>query len=163
MIYRYVRIVEEELHDSLTLHQRNEDGHYNRRISSIKTVFRKDIFIPPHLYGQLVQYTKGYHLLCEYGHLQQMFKCLEHALCDTEQEILELKASLWACGHIALSSLGVDLLLTNNVFNATINIVKTCPVYSIRGTAIYVLSVMSTTYKGANELFKLGKLVLFYV
>lgn len=159
--YRYVRIVEEELHDSLTLHQRNEDGHYNRRISSSKTVFRKHIFVPPHLYGQLVQYTKGFNMLVEMGNLNLLFKCIEKSACGCEQEVMELKAALWACGNLAISSLGVDLLASNHVFASTIAVAKSCSVYSVRGTAVYVLGVMSTTFKGANELFKLGKHNIF--
>ena len=70
---RYVRLVEGDIHDSMTLHQSNEDGRYSRRVTSTKHHVR-DIFIPPHLYGQLVQHEKGFQLLVKEGKLQNLFQ-----------------------------------------------------------------------------------------
>jgi len=69
---RYVRLVEGDIHDSMTLHQSNEDGRYSRRVTSTKHHVR-DIFIPPHLYGQLVQHEKGFQLLVKEGKLHNLF------------------------------------------------------------------------------------------
>lgn len=61
-LVRYVRFIEGEIHDALSLHQRGEDGLYSRRVSSVKHVV-KDVFVPPHLYGQLTQHAQGFKML----------------------------------------------------------------------------------------------------
>lgn len=38
MNYRYVKIIEGEISDSLTLHQKNEDGRYERAVSNVGTI-----------------------------------------------------------------------------------------------------------------------------
>ncbi|XP_066994227.2 rapamycin-insensitive companion of mTOR [Anabrus simplex] len=153
--YRYVRLVEGELHDSLTLHQRGEDGHYSRRVTSAKHCVR-DVYVPPHLYGQLVQHERGMQLLVREGRLSPLFQCVHLQRCSTEQEILELKAALWACGHIGTSPAGVTLLAEEGVFSAVTRVAESSPVYSLRGTAFYVLGLLATTFQGANELAKTG-------
>lgn len=161
--YKYVRLMESELLDSLTLHQRSEYGRYDRRHSTVRAganVARRDVYVLPHLYSQLVQHAHGRATLVHSGTLEPIFKCVRLANCGTEQEILELKSALWACGHIASSTHGVDMLSDvtggEDLFTAIIKISEYCPVYSIRGTAIYILGLMATTFKGANTLFSMG-------
>lgn len=63
---------------------------------------------------------------------------------------------MWACGHITTSTPGAKRLINEGVFRTIVELAETCPVYSLRGTAVYVLGLMGTTYIGANELFNLG-------
>lgn len=65
--FRYVHLVEAEISDSLTLHQRSEDGRYDRRHTSISrwSGVRRDIYIPPHLFGQLAQHEQGWSALVD--------------------------------------------------------------------------------------------------
>ena len=64
-------MVEGDLHDSLTLHQRNDDGRYSRRNSNVRPRL-KDLFVPPHLYGQLAQHSAGINILTSHGHLTEL-------------------------------------------------------------------------------------------
>ncbi|KAJ9598512.1 hypothetical protein L9F63_010802, partial [Diploptera punctata] len=153
--YRYVRLVEGEIHNSLTLHQRDEDGRYSRHISNMKPLVR-DVFIPPHLYGQLVQHEQGFKLLIKEGKLQTLFQNVCSEYCSSEQEELELKASLWGCGHIGTSALGTSYLIENGIINAIVQLAQNYPIYSIRATAFYALGLLATTFEGANHLNKLG-------
>lgn len=73
-IYRYIKLVEGETSDALTLHQRDEDGKYDKRTSAIRTTNRKDFFLPPHLYGQLARHTDGFLMLVHYGSLENMLQ-----------------------------------------------------------------------------------------
>lgn len=68
-IYRYVKIIEGDTADVLTLHQRGEDGRYDKRTSSVRAANRKDLFLPPHLYGQLSKHPTGYQMLVDNGSL----------------------------------------------------------------------------------------------
>ncbi|XP_046984569.1 rapamycin-insensitive companion of mTOR isoform X2 [Schistocerca americana] len=153
--YRYVGVIEGELHDSLTLHKRGEDGRYVRRISNVKQRVA-DVYVPPHLYGQLAQHEAGFRMLLDGGHLSSYFQIVHVQNCSTEKEILELKAALWVCGHVATSVSGLSLLSEEGVVQAIVKIAETSDVYSIRGTAVYVLGLIATTFHGANELRKAG-------
>ncbi|XP_041976707.1 rapamycin-insensitive companion of mTOR [Aricia agestis] len=91
------------------------------------------------------------------------YKVLQKKKCSTEQEIANLKASLWAIGSTAVTPQGLQLLMTlSNGFledSAPVHIVrlvKYCPVYSVRATAFYVLGLIGSTYDGANLLAELG-------
>ena len=56
-----MEIVEERLNEALTTYERTYDGQYTRRSS--RRVARKDVFVPIHVYGQLVQHKVGFQLM----------------------------------------------------------------------------------------------------
>ena len=57
---------------------------------------RKDVFVPIHLYGQLVQHKHGFQLLEKQSYLSSYFHCVRHQTLETDQQIVKLKAALWA-------------------------------------------------------------------
>lgn len=61
---KYVSIVEGALADGLTLMERNEDGRYSSRLSNAKRV-PGDVYVPPHLYGQLARHSAGLQALLD--------------------------------------------------------------------------------------------------
>jgi rapamycin-insensitive companion of mTOR len=69
---------------------------------------------------------------------------------------LELKLALWGCGHGATSPSRISLLAEQGIVHAVLHLAQTCPVYSVWGTAFYVLGLMATTFEGANLLSKAG-------
>lgn len=73
--YRYVGLIEGDLHDSVTLHQRNEDGKYTRRLTNAKHKW-KDVFVYPHLYGELSQHEKGFQALVQNGFIFKMMQVM---------------------------------------------------------------------------------------
>ncbi|XP_047986366.1 rapamycin-insensitive companion of mTOR [Leguminivora glycinivorella] len=89
-------------------------------------------------------------------------KVLQRKTCATEQEIMDVKASLWAVGNAALHPLGLQQLLSltnpseESIPVRIVSLAKHCPVYSVRATAFYVLGLIGSTYEGANLLSDLG-------
>ncbi|KAF5269709.1 hypothetical protein FQA39_LY08632 [Lamprigera yunnana] len=154
--FRYVRIVENETSDTLTLHQRGEDGRYDKRLSSLKVSSRKDLFLPPHIYGQLVKHSEGFNILTEYGSFEKYVQWVENGLCETDEDILNLKAALWCLGHFGSSPKGSEMLNGKEIISCMIRLAQHCIVYSIRATAFFVLSLIATNRLGADYLFKLG-------
>lgn len=53
--------MEERLNEALTTYEVTYDGQYTRRSS--RRVPRKDVFVPIHVYGQLVQHKAGFQLV----------------------------------------------------------------------------------------------------
>jgi len=78
--------------------------------------------------------------------------------CSSEEEILNMKAALWAVGHIGSGSAGAAWLGRDGVLRAMVNTAQSCPVYSVRATALHALSLVSTTMIGADLLEEYGKL-----
>ncbi|CAK9816269.1 Rapamycin-insensitive companion of mTOR [Anthophora quadrimaculata] len=73
---RYVGLIEGEIHDSLTRRQRNETGSYYRRTSSVPMT-PHNIFILPHLIGQLVQHELGAQLLLRRNVVQRFARIVQ--------------------------------------------------------------------------------------
>jgi len=88
-------------------------------------------------------------------------QCVHNGHCSSEREILELKAALWGCGHIATSRLGISLLAEHGVVHAVLHLAQHCLVYSVRGTAFYTLGLVATTFDGANLLNRAGYMVMY--
>ena len=64
----------------------------------------------------------------------ELAECVRAALqsppcCD----ILEVKAALWALGHIGSSLAGLDLLHEEDVIVDLVQLAETCDILSIRG------------------------------
>lgn len=73
---KYVGLVEGEIHDALTRRQRDENGSYQRRTTNVPMV-PHDIFVPPHLIGQLVQHELGMQLLLRRNVIQRFARVLQ--------------------------------------------------------------------------------------
>ncbi|KAK9696755.1 Rapamycin-insensitive companion of mTOR, middle domain [Popillia japonica] len=153
--FRYVKMVEGEISDALTLHQRGEDGRYDKRSSSIRSTTRKEIFLPPHIYGQLSKHEEGFQMLLDNGSIDKFLQHIESGHCETDDDILNIKSSLWAVGHLGSSSMGSDLLSTRNALALMVHLAENCDVYSVRATAFYSLGLVASTKNGADSLFKL--------
>ncbi|KAL7046361.1 hypothetical protein ACKWTF_002551 [Chironomus riparius] len=154
---KYVMFIESEIHSSMTLHQRNEDGYYMSRNTFNQRQFIKTTTIPCHLYGALVQTQSGLGYIQKYGNVMHYIDILTQGKCANDEECLQLKSALWLLGHISTNSDGIDFL--NNpvtkVFEKVINLAKFAEVYSIRSTAFNVICLMSVTVNGSNILHKL--------
>ena len=71
---RYVSLIEELLNDGLSRHQLNETRSYGRRSRESYSI--KDVFVPPHLYGQLSLTQKGLDILVQEKSIIDMIKHL---------------------------------------------------------------------------------------
>lgn len=155
--YRYVRLVEAGVHEALAVSELSGGRGMPRA--------RRAARLPPHLYAALAPRGHPPHraraLLLAV--LPDHYKILQRKKCATEQEIADLKASLWAVGHTAITSQGLQQLmalsngyLEDSVLVHIVRLAKYNPVYSVRASAFYVLGLIGSTYDGANLLADLG-------
>lgn len=154
---KYVLFVESETHSSLTLHTKNDEGYYSNRNSLHQRQVISSTNLPCHLYGALVQTQRGLSYLQKHGNVNQLLDVLSAAKCGNEEQSLTLKSAMWALGHVATNTDGVEFLNhpVSRFFDKIINLSKFCEVYSIRATAFNVLCLISSSVGGANALFKL--------
>ncbi|XP_051967388.1 rapamycin-insensitive companion of mTOR [Xyrauchen texanus] len=152
---KYVDMIEEQLNEALTTYRKPVNGdNYVRR--SNQRLQRPNVFLPVHLYGQLVHDKTGCLLLEAQGVIPDLSYTLRSPVLDKWEGIKQLKAALWALGNIGSSNWGLNLLQEENVIPDIISLAQHCEVLSIRGTCVYVLGVISRTWQGSDVLKSLG-------
>ncbi|KAK8396470.1 hypothetical protein O3P69_005488 [Scylla paramamosain] len=152
--YKYVRMMQLAIADSITQHQRGEDGQYGRRTGSKHVVH--DVFLMPHLYGSLTQHKEGFAALMQHEAVKTMVQVVKTGATSTPQEIFQLKVAVWAMGHIGLSSDGAGFLSCEGVLRSVTHLAASCPVYSVRGVCFHALCLVATTKEGVTQLRKYG-------
>nr|XP_027221348.1 rapamycin-insensitive companion of mTOR-like isoform X1 [Penaeus vannamei] len=152
--YKYVRMMQTAVADSLTHHQRGDDGNYGRRTGSKHVVH--DVFVLPHLYGSLTQHKDGFSVLMQHEAVKNMVQVMKNGNVATAKDIYELKVAIWAMGHVGLSSDGAGFLSCEGVLTSLTQLAASCPVYSVRGTCFHALCLVATTRDGASLLRKYG-------
>eukprot|EP00794_Sanderia_malayensis_P007811 gene7810-8657_t len=175
---QYVHWIEVELAEALTLFQRQVDGDNYIRRSSNERIAKKDVFVIPHLYGELAQHRTGIKLIQEKGFLKDSINTLLDGRINTAEDVLNLKASLWGLGHIGSTNWGIALLNPSakilndvdyvdeddciieddciDVIREIVALAQDCDVLTIRGTCYYVLGLIAKTSQGADKLQDLG-------
>ncbi|TTK94552.1 Rapamycin-insensitive companion of mTOR [Bagarius yarrelli] len=150
---KYVDLIEEQLNEALTTYRKPVDGdNYVRR--SNQRLQRPNVYLPVHLYGQLVHDKTGCHLIESQNIVPDLSYTVRSPVLDTWEGIKQLKAALWALGNIGTSNWGLNLLQEENVIPDIVAMAHHCEVLSIRGTCLYVLGLISKTKQGC-ELLKL--------
>ncbi|XP_053949989.1 rapamycin-insensitive companion of mTOR isoform X1 [Anastrepha ludens] len=154
---RYVLLVDANTHSSLTLHVRNEDGHYSRRNCNTRPIIIPPN-IAPHLYGQMIQTAQGTTALRKYGDLPHLVEVISRGKCSDDAECLDLKAAIWAVGHASTHSNGIEYFTESGsrIYEKLVILATKCVVYSIRATCFNVLGLIGGTNDGANILYKLN-------
>ncbi|XP_043966808.1 rapamycin-insensitive companion of mTOR-like isoform X1 [Gambusia affinis] len=152
---KYVDLIEEQLNEALTTYRKPVDGdNYVRR--SNQRLQRPNVYLPVHLYGQLVHDKTGCHLLEAQNVVPDLSYTVRSPMLDTWEGVKQLKAALWALGNIGSSNWGLNLLQEENVIPDILALAQHCEVLSVRGTCVYVLGVISKTKQGCEVLKQYG-------
>ncbi|XP_077571303.1 rapamycin-insensitive companion of mTOR-like isoform X3 [Stigmatopora nigra] len=152
---KYVDLIEEQLNEALTTYRKPVDGdNYVRR--SNQRLQRPNVYLPVHLYGQLVHDKTGCHLLETQSIVPDLSYTVRSPMLDTWEGIKQLKSALWALGNIGSSNWGLNLLHEENVIPDILALAQHCEVLSVRGTCVYVLGVISKTRQGCEMLKQYG-------
>ncbi|MBN3301048.1 RICTR protein, partial [Amia calva] len=148
---KYVDLIEEQLNEALTTYRKPVDGdNYVRR--SNQRLQRPNVYLPIHLYGQLVHDKTGCHLLEAQSVVPDLSYTVRSPMLDKWEGVKQLKAALWALGNIGSSNWGLNLLQEENVIPDIIALALHCEVLSIRGTCLYVLGLICKTKQGCDIL-----------
>ncbi|PIK56268.1 putative rapamycin-insensitive companion of mTOR [Apostichopus japonicus] len=154
---KYVILVETEINEAFTSHKRQSAEGFLLRRSQNDTKRKKDVFVPVHLYGQLVQHKIGAELLEKQQNvIPELCSRVHLADISSSERLMELKSALWCLGHMGSSPLGLKLLEKMNIIPEIIRLAEECEVFSIRGTCFFVIGLLSKTKAGADILSSLG-------
>ncbi|XP_053195319.1 rapamycin-insensitive companion of mTOR-like [Scomber japonicus] len=152
---KYVDMIEEQLNEALTTYRKPVNGdNYVRR--SNQRLQRPNVYLPVHLYGQLVHDKTGCQLLEAQNVVSDLSSSVRSPALDKWEGIKQLKAALWALGNIGSSNWGLNLLLEEAVIPDIVVLAHHCEVLSIRGACLYVLGLISKTKQGCDTLKQQG-------
>ncbi|XP_035524134.1 rapamycin-insensitive companion of mTOR-like [Morone saxatilis] len=152
---KYVDMIEEQLNEALTTYRKPVNGdNYVRR--SNQRLQRPNVYLPVHLYGQLVHDKTGCQLLQAQNVVPDLSDSVRSPALDKWEGIKNLKAALWALGNIGSSNWGLNLLLEEGVIPDIVALAHHCEVLSIRGACLYVLGLISKTKQGCETLKQQG-------
>ncbi|WFD17900.1 hypothetical protein MCAP1_000109 [Malassezia caprae] len=132
---------------------RQEHMAYVQRVEQAVAPDQSMAPLPPHLYGQLARTESGCQYLEELRVLPEWVSLLHGDRREAyDAHILhQVKAALWACGHVGASDLGVPLLEAHGLLDALVA-ASSSPVVSIRGTSFYACGLVSLSARGRDAL-----------
>lgn len=152
----YVSVIEASLARSFMDHQ---DDH-NHRISVFddEQEMEADSHVPPHFYRELTRTQEGCRLLSDKGHFNEFAATImEHGMQSDDAEMLvKVKGCLWAVGNVGSMELGAPFLESCDVVERIIQIAQNHEVMSLRGTAFFVLGLISRSIHGLEILSENG-------
>lgn len=117
-----------------------------------------DAHVPPHFYRELARTKEGCKLLRDKGHFEEFCATIrDHGMEIEDAEIiLKVKGCLWAVGNVGSMELGAPFLEESDVVKHIVAIAETHEVMSVRGTAFFVLGLISRSIHGLEMLSECG-------
>ena len=114
--------------------------------------------VPPHFYRELTRTDEGCRLLRDSGHFEEFVSTIKDFWAEDEdtETILKVKGCLWAVGNVGSMELGAPFLEKSNVVDCVIKIVERSAVMTMRGTAFFVLGLISRSLHGLEILAECG-------
>lgn len=117
-----------------------------------------DSHVPPHFYRELTRTEEGCRLLSDKGHFEEFVATIRsHGMQFEDLDIVKkVKGCLWAVGNVGSMELGAPFLEASDVVELIIKIAEGHPIMSLRGTAFFVLGLISRSTHGLEILSENG-------
>lgn len=115
-------------------------------------------FVPPHFYRELARTKEGCKLLKQSGHFNDFTYSIRDFRLDEEdpEALTRVKGCLWAVGNVGSMSLGARFLEETEVVKWIMRIAEGADVMTMRGTACFVLGLISRSVHGIEMLREYG-------
>lgn len=113
---------------------------------------------PPHFYRELTRTAEGCKLLKESGHFLEFVSTIRNSWAekDDQEVILKVKGCLWAVGNVGSMELGASFLEDTDVVQWIVKMAQSSAVMTLRGTAVFVLGLISRSLHGLELLNEFG-------
>lgn len=114
--------------------------------------------VPPHFYRELTRTKEGCKLLRDKGHFEEFATTIRDygMMHDDPELMLKVKGSLWAVGNVGSMELGAPFIEESDVVENIVRIAEEHQVLSLRGTAFFVLGLISRSTHGLEILSEYG-------
>ncbi|WEW59098.1 hypothetical protein PRK78_004567 [Emydomyces testavorans] len=113
---------------------------------------------PPHFYRELARTKEGCRLLADSGQFEDFVSMIQdYDLQEEDPEVLQkVKGALWAVGHLGSMELSAQFFEGSPVLELIVEIAEKASVLTMRGTAFFVLGLISTSRHGLEMLIEAG-------
>ncbi|PYH99640.1 cytosolic regulator pianissimo [Aspergillus ellipticus CBS 707.79] len=113
--------------------------------------------VPPHFYRELARTSEGCKLLEQSGHFNEFAWTIRDFQLDEEdiESLLKVKGCLWAVGNVGSMELGAPFL-ERDIVQHIVKIAESAEVLTMRGTAFFVLGLISRSRHGLRVLREAG-------
>lgn len=117
-----------------------------------------DTHVPPHFYRELTRTEEGCRLLSDKGHFEEFVATIRaHGMQSEDLDLVKkVKGCLWAVGNVGSMELGAPFLEASDVVELIIKIAEEHLIMSLRGTAFFVLGLISRSTHGLEILSENG-------
>ena len=114
--------------------------------------------VPPHFYRELARTSEGCKLLEQSGHFLEFASTIrDFDLSEEDPEaLLKVKGCLWAVGNVGSMELGAPFLEETEIVQDIVNIAEQAAVITMRGTAFFVLGLISRSRHGLEMVYEAG-------
>ncbi|SPO02892.1 related to sexual differentiation and meiosis protein ste20 [Cephalotrichum gorgonifer] len=153
----YVSLIEASLARSF---MDNPDDHQNRvsLFDDASAGDFHDTHVPPHFYRELTRTQEGCRLLSDKGHFEDFAATIrEHGMQSEDSELItKVKGCMWAVGNVGSMELGAPFIESSDVVEQIVHIAQSHEIMSLRGTAFFVLGLISRSVHGLEMLYEHG-------
>ncbi len=149
----YVMLVEASLSRALMVLPERPKSNADEQMRS-----REYGTVPPHFYRELTRTVEGCQLLRKSRHFDEFVANIQDSWSehDEPEAMMKLKGSLWAVGNVGSMELGAPFLEETDVVDCIIKIAMSSEVVTMRGTAFFVLGLISRSLHGMEILTEYG-------
>ena len=114
--------------------------------------------VPPHFYRELTRTVEGCKLLSDSGHFDAFVATIQDSWSENDDPeiMLKVKGCLWAVGNVGSMELGAAFLEETDVVALVVQIATKSEVMTMRGTAFFVLGMISKSLHGMEILAEHG-------
>lgn len=117
-----------------------------------------DAHVPPHFYRELTRTQEGCKLLSDKGHFDEFASTIrEYGMQSEDSELItKVKGCMWAVGNVGSMELGAPFIESSDVVEQIVKIAQSHEIMSLRGTAFFVLGLISRSVHGLEILYENG-------
>ncbi|KAE8447405.1 hypothetical protein EG329_010819 [Mollisiaceae sp. DMI_Dod_QoI] len=150
----YVGVIEASLARSFVEIQEETSNRMSMDEDNFFMEGDNDAQVPPHFYRELTRTKEGCKLLRDKGHFEEFATTIRDygMLWNDPELILKVKGCLWAVGNVGSMELGAPFLEESDVIENIVKIAESHEIMSLRGTAFFVLGLISRSIHGLEIL-----------
>ncbi|ORX40861.1 Rapamycin-insensitive companion of mTOR, middle domain-domain-containing protein [Kockovaella imperatae] len=113
---------------------------------------------PTHFLGELTKTPEGCQMLRDRGIISEMAELVRlHGMESSDQGLLmNVKSALWALGNIGSTDGGFPFLEDEEIVDAIVEIAELSPILTMKGTAFFVIGLLSLSQVGAQIMEEYG-------
>ncbi|KAF3345707.1 Rapamycin-insensitive companion of mTOR, N-term-domain-containing protein [Verticillium dahliae] len=154
----YVDLIETSLAKAFSDHADEQQQRLSMVDQAQAESMEPESHLPPHFYRELARTEEGCRMLRDKGHFAEFASTIrDYGMQSADPELLlKVKGCMWAVGNVGSMELGAPFLESCDVVQDIVKIAQEHDMMSLRGTAFFVLGLISRSIHGLEILLECG-------